>query len=49
MGTSDAEPSTEVIKSSENSKEEKEKESAKSQMDQLHRFIAKDVMHTTIQ
>ena len=43
IGTSDAEPSTEVITSSEDSKEEKEKESAKSQMDQLHRLIAKDV------
>ena len=43
IGTSDAEPSTEVITSSENSKEKKEKESTKSQMDQLHRLIARDV------
>ena len=43
IGKSDAEPSTEVMTSSENSKEKKEKESAKLQMDQLHRLIAKDV------
>lgn len=43
IGTSVVEPSTKVIASSEESKQEKEKEITKPRMVQFHRHIAKDI------